>query len=78
MDAMSESYPLEESIGKVSAEFAYLYPPGIPIIVPGEQITGLLVKNMRRYLDEGFELQGMTDISGETICVVSSDVRICQ
>ena len=78
MDAMSESYPLEESIGRVSAEFAYLYPPGIPIIVPGEQITGLLVKNMRRYLDEGFELQGMTDISGETICVVSSDVRICQ
>ena len=58
MDAPSERCTLEESIGRISVEFAYLYPPGIPLIVPGEQITGLFVKNMRRYLEEGFEAPG--------------------
>ena len=74
MDAPSERCTLEESIGRISVEFAYLYPPGIPLIVPGEQITGLFVKNMRRYLEEGFELQGLSDLSGGTVCVVENDV----
>ena len=30
--------PLEECAGHVSIEYAYLYPPGIPVIVPGERI----------------------------------------
>ena len=74
MDAPSERCTLEESIGRISVEFAYLYPPGIPLIVPGEQITGLFVKNMRRYLEEGFELQGLSDLSGGTVCVLANDV----
>ena len=50
-------YSLKESVGKVSAEFAYLYPPGIPMIVPGEQITGQFVRNVRRYMEQGLEVQ---------------------
>ena len=75
MDALNERYPLNECIGRVSAEFAYLYPPGIPLIVPGEQISGHFVKNVRRYLEQGFEVQGLSDQTSETVCVVSSDVR---
>lgn len=71
MDAQQRRYPLEESIGKVSAEFAYLYPPGIPIIVPGEQITGQFVRNVRRYMEQGLEVQGLSDTSAETICVAA-------
>lgn len=70
MEAPAEVCPLEESIGKISAEFAYLYPPGIPILAPGEQITGLLIRNMRRYKKQGLELQGLKDYTNETICVV--------
>ncbi|MDY5021211.1 MAG: aminotransferase class I/II-fold pyridoxal phosphate-dependent enzyme [Blautia sp.] len=70
MDADFISCILEESVGKISAEFAYLYPPGIPILVPGEQITGLFVRNVRRYMEQGLELQGLRDSSNETICVV--------
>ena len=76
MDAPSERCTLEESIGRISVEFAYLYPPGIPLIVPGEQITGLFVKNMRRYLEEGFEVQGLSDMSGTTVCVLANDVTM--
>ena len=52
MEAPTEKCPLEESIGRISAEFAYLYPPGIPLITPGEQITGQFIRNMRIYMDK--------------------------
>lgn len=71
MDAKQKRYALEESVGKISAEFAYLYPPGIPIIVPGEQITGHFVRNVRRYMEQGLEVQGLSDSTCETICVAA-------
>lgn len=70
MDAPSVPCPLEESAGKISTEFAYLYPPGIPILVPGEQITGLFIKNVRRYMEQGLNFQGLADNTNETIAVV--------
>lgn len=70
MEAPVKICPLEESVGKISAEFAYLYPPGIPILVPGEQITGQFIRNMRRYMEQGLDLQGLSDYTNETICVV--------
>ena len=74
MDAESERCPLDECIGRTSGEFAYLYPPGIPLIVPGEQISGHFVKNVRRYLEQGFEVQGLSDQTSETVCVVRNDM----
>ena len=70
MDAPTEKCPLEESIGRISAEFAYLYPPGIPLITPGEQITGQFIRNMRIYMEKGMYLQGLEDYSNATILVV--------
>ena len=60
--------------GKVAAEYAYIYPPGIPLIVPGEQISGHFVKNVRRYLEQGFEVQGLSDQTSETVCVVRNEM----
>ena len=34
-----KSVPIEQSSGKISGEFVMCYPPGIPILAPGEQIT---------------------------------------
>jgi arginine/lysine/ornithine decarboxylase len=70
MDASYKECLLEESVGKISAEFAYLYPPGIPILVPGEQITGLFVRNVRRYMEQGLDLQGLCDSTNEMIRIV--------
>lgn len=70
MDAPCVFCPLEESIGKISAEFAYLYPPGIPMLTPGELITGLFVRNVRRYMEKGIVLEGLCDRTNKTICVV--------
>ena len=73
MEAESEACRLEESVGRISAEFGYLYPPGIPLIVPGEQITGQFIRNMRIYMEEGLYLQGLEDYTNETIRVVSQN-----
>lgn len=71
MEAETEVCLLEESIGRVSAEFAYLYPPGIPLLTPGEQITGQFIRNMRIYMEKGLYLQGLEDYSNQSVRVVS-------
>ena len=73
MESESEIRKLEESVGWISAEFGYLYPPGIPLIVPGEQITGQFIRNMRIYMEEGLYLQGLEDYTNETIRVVAQN-----
>lgn len=75
MDALTERIPLEESTGRIGAEFAYLYPPGIPLLVPGEQITGQLLKNIKRYAEQGFEIQGFSDLSNQTVLVIANETR---
>lgn len=38
LDAEQKTVRLEEATGEVSGDYVYLYPPGIPILVPGEAI----------------------------------------
>ena len=54
-----ERVPWEESEGMVSFEYAYLYPPGIPLIVPGERINQEAVEILRRYREMGFAIEGL-------------------
>ena len=62
---------LDDAAGEIAADYIYLYPPGIPILVPGEQISGHLVRNVRRYIEQGLEMQGLSDSTCETICVAA-------
>lgn len=59
-DAPQQEVPLEESVGKVSAGFVFLYPPGIPIIVPGEEISGKFVKDMKQCIQLGLDVEGLS------------------
>ena len=49
--------PPEESIGLVSLEYIWAYPPGIPIIAPGEIIDAETVSYVNRLIDEGANLK---------------------
>ena len=69
-EAAWEQVPLANSAGRISAEYVYLYPPGIPLLVPGERITEKLLLWLRREQDAGLALRGMADGSGRTIRVV--------
>lgn len=69
-DAQQECIPLSKSAGAVSGEFVYLYPPGIPLLVPGERISDALLTQLLRYREEGLSLEGMADYRAETIRVI--------
>lgn len=50
---------LEESVGCRAGEFVNLYPPGIPLLVPGERIAPQLPEDLRRCLEKGLKVQGL-------------------
>jgi lysine decarboxylase len=37
--ALAETLPVDRAVGRVCAELVAPYPPGIPVLAPGEQIT---------------------------------------
>lgn len=61
---------LKESIGMVSGEFLMAYPPGIPILCPGEQITTEIIDYVQKLKDTGLYVQGTEDPEVEYIKVV--------
>ena len=61
---------IEEAAGYVSAEYVYLYPPGIPLIVPGERISQELLGQLSYWKSIGLGLQGLADFTGTHISVV--------
>ena len=52
---------LEDCENHVSGEYIYLYPPGIPLIVPGERMKKELLDQLLAYREKGYSLQGMED-----------------
>ncbi len=64
------SLPLRQSIGFLCGEFVMCYPPGIPILAPGERITREIIDYTIYAMEKGCLLTGMQDISVETIKVV--------
>lgn len=71
-----ESVRLNESAGCISGEFVYLYPPGIPLLVPGERISRSMTERLEAFKRMGLLLQGMADYSGETLQVVAGSKQI--
>ena len=74
----TEDYPCDSvslycSAGRISAEFVYLYPPGIPLVVPGKRISKELFAKLKQYRSEGMKIQGMADYTGEKILVVREE-----
>ena len=51
--------PWEESNGYISMEYAYLYPPGIPLIAPGELVTKEITDALLQYERLGFSIEGL-------------------
>ena len=67
MNADTERTALQDTVGKVSAEFVYLYPPGIPIIAPGEVFTDAIVEKIMAYKAAGLLVQGPADPDADVI-----------
>lgn len=65
-----EEIPFEMSKGRVTGEYIYLYPPGIPMLVPGERITSRHIIQLQRCRDLGLSVQGLEDYTMKEIRVI--------
>lgn len=64
------SLPLNQAQGKVCAEFVMSYPPGIPILAPGERITEAIIDYIRYSKEKGCSLTGPEDMAVEHLNVI--------
>lgn len=65
-----ESIPIMESNGRICSEFVMCYPPGIPILAPGEMITDEVLEYIEYAKDKGCFMTGPEDMNIEHINVV--------
>ncbi|WIB76132.1 ornithine decarboxylase [Curtobacterium sp. MCPF17_002] len=65
-----ELVPVDEAAGRIAAEQATPYPPGIPAYVPGERLTAEVIDYLRSGLEAGMVMPDPTDGSLEVVRVV--------
>ena len=68
--AEKTTLPLEASAGRVSAEYVMSYPPGIPIVAPGERITKEIIGYIAYAREKGCFLTGTQDPNVRQILVI--------
>ena len=68
--AKKQSVLMAESIGKVCCEFVMCYPPGIPILAPGEVITYDIIEYVKYAKEKGCLLTGPEDMNIERINIL--------
>lgn len=61
--AEKESLPVVETAGRICTEFVMCYPPGIPILAPGEKITDEILTYIRYAKKKGCQITGPEDMS---------------
>ncbi len=64
---------MESSVGEVSADYVYFYPPGIPLLVPGEVIEERLVKYIKNAVKCGIDIHGGADGDGIFVCAYGKE-----
>ncbi|MEG0941745.1 MAG: hypothetical protein RR147_06615 [Oscillospiraceae bacterium] len=48
---------LRDAVGKISAEYVWAYPPGVPLVVPGEELTDELMRSFIIQRETGVSLR---------------------
>jgi arginine decarboxylase len=61
---------VDDAVGRVSSEAIAGYPPGIPVLLPGERITDEVIAYLRELKSVGARLHGASDPAFRTICVM--------
>lgn len=71
--APKEQLPLAETEGRVCTEFVMCYPPGIPILAPGEYITREIIDYIRYAKEKGCSMTGPEDLEIEKLNVLKGE-----
>lgn len=73
--AEKEPLPLEKAKGRICSEFVMCYPPGIPILAPGEEITDDIINYIVYAKEKGCSLTGPEDEKIEHLNVLKERVK---
>lgn len=68
--AEKESLSLDEAVGRICSEFVMCYPPGIPILAPGEKVTKDIVNYIKYAKEKGSFLTGAEDMKTDRLNVL--------
>lgn len=68
--AKKRRLPIRETAGAVCGELIMCYPPGIPILTPGERITEDIIEYILYAKEKGCSLQGTMDVNAEYLQVI--------
>ena len=68
----TETLPIQQSINRICGELICPYPPGIPVLMPGETITPEAIDYLQQVLALGGTITGCSDPSLKTIQVINS------
>lgn len=71
--APKESVPLLDCAGRVCSEFVMCYPPGIPILAPGERVTHAIIDYIRYAKSKGCALTGPECMDASRLNVLKGD-----
>ncbi|MBR1865300.1 MAG: aminotransferase class I/II-fold pyridoxal phosphate-dependent enzyme [Lachnospiraceae bacterium] len=74
MDAEKTEVSFMEAAGRVSGAFIYAYPPGIPIVAPGEVISREILKEIKKARETGLHIKGIV-LRDELIISVVKEER---
>lgn len=69
-DAKAESVPLDAAEGRIAAEQVSFYPPGIPVLWPGERVTAEVLEYCRRMKALGLPVSGPADYTLQKLRVI--------
>ncbi|MBS1693983.1 MAG: decarboxylase [Actinobacteria bacterium] len=68
--APSIPVPLRDAVGRTSVELVAPYPPGIPVLAPGEEVTDAVLDALRKARSDGVRIAYAADPSLETLRVM--------
>jgi arginine/lysine/ornithine decarboxylase len=69
--ARTEQVPADQAVGRVAAEMASPYPPGVPVYAPGEVITAEAIDYLSTGVQAGMLIPDVADPSLKTVRVVA-------
>ncbi|MBQ3852666.1 MAG: aminotransferase class V-fold PLP-dependent enzyme [Lachnospiraceae bacterium] len=67
LDSNVETVDLSDAAGRIAASYICLYPPGTPLVVPGEEITSAHTAYIDRCIKAGFNIKGLEGIGIKTV-----------
>jgi arginine decarboxylase len=73
--ANQEMVPIEQAVDRISVETICPYPPGIPVLLPGERVTGEAIASLQQILEAGGEVVGAKDPQVQHLSVAIDRLR---